>query len=220
MTTTPPSFLALDLSLVRTGWATYIGWTTTGTVEEPGSGMERLERIRSRISILAAGCDLVILEGYSFASRGRAIVSLGELGGVVRHWLHCQRIPVVEIPPSCRAKYATGKGNASKDAVLAEAIRRLEYDGHLHDEADALWLLTMALDHYGLDNPSVPKAHRSALEKIHWPELRERAHTSQPSAPEGDRDPEMGSDKGPGLFEENRAVSAPPTRMESAPCLR
>lgn len=31
---------------------------------------------------------------------------------------------VVPVPPASRARYATGKGNASKDAVLAAAVRR------------------------------------------------------------------------------------------------
>ena len=76
------------------------------------------------------------------------------------------------MPPSCRAKLATGKGNASKDAVLVAAVRRLAYDGHLHDEADALWLLQAALHHYGLPGAvDLPKGHLQALDKLRWPDV-------------------------------------------------
>jgi hypothetical protein len=131
------SILSLDLSLTSTGWARFVaGQTTMGTIQTSALGMARLEAIRSRVEALAAGTDLVVLEGYSFASRGRAIVSLGELGGVIRHWLHVQQIPTVEIPPACRAKYATGKGTREgRGPGGGHPAPRLRWP--LHDEADA-----------------------------------------------------------------------------------
>jgi len=123
--------LALDLSLTCTGWARYDGsGIEVGTIEEEGTGMYRVNQILSEVQNLATDAALVVLEGYSFASRGRAMVSLGELGGVVRHWLHTEGLKWTEIPPASRAKYATGKGNASKSQVLAEAIRRLVASSH------------------------------------------------------------------------------------------
>jgi len=164
--------LALDLSLTATGYAGPNGSGVLSPSAEVGKGVERLAWIRDQVLSLAEGADLVAVEGYSFASRGRALISLGELGGAVRLALHEFGVPVVEIPPACRAKYAAGKGNASKDAVLVEAVRRLDYDGHDHNVADALWLQAMAADHYDLpgDTPA-PKVHRAALEKITWPEI-------------------------------------------------
>jgi Holliday junction resolvasome RuvABC endonuclease subunit len=169
--------LALDPSLTSTGWARYAdGETTLGTIAGEDSGMARLEKIRRQVASLAGEAGLVVIEGYSFASRGRAIVSLGELGGVLRHWLHTEGPPWAEIPPASRCKYATGKGNASKEAVLVAAVKRLDYGGHSHDEADALWLLQMALTHYQIPGAAqVPKAHRVALDGIEWPRITERA---------------------------------------------
>lgn len=164
--------LALDLSLTCIGWAS--NGETSGTHEPVGRGVHRLGGVLNWLDrmLLDTQADMVVLEGYSYASRGRAIVSLGELGGVVRLHLHQRGVPVVEVPPSCRAKLATGKGNAQKDAVLVEAVRRLGYQGHAHDEADALWLLQAALVHYGLPGAAeLPKAHRDALAKVSWPDL-------------------------------------------------
>ena len=79
------------------------------------------------------------------------------------------QVPVVEISPSALKKLATGKGNSPKDAVLAAAIQRLGYKGHDHNEADALWLLEAAQQHYGRCTVVLPKTHLKALEAIEWP---------------------------------------------------
>jgi len=159
--------ITFDLALTSSGWARWRDKRLSyGTIQGKGSGMARVHGILLDVQRLVEGADLVVLEGYSFASRGRAIVSLGEWGGTVRHWLHAGGLRWVEIPPACRCRYATGKGNASKEAVLAAAIRRLSYEGHSHDEADALWLLHMTLDATGTPLVKVPETHRTALAKI------------------------------------------------------
>lgn len=162
--------LALDLALTVSGFA---GPSASGTFgPSPDRGMARLAWVREEVLVLAEGADLVAIEGYSFGSRGRQHAT-GELGGVIRLALWERDIPVVDVPPSSLKKYATGRGNAGKDQVLAAAIRRLGFQGHDHNEADALWLRTMAQDRYGLHDggPAVPKAHRSALDGVAWPEM-------------------------------------------------
>lgn len=192
--------LALDLALTTTGYAGPSGSGTFSPPTEADRGMARLAWIRDEVLFLAEGTDLVVLEGYSFASRGRQHAT-GELGGVVRLALWERAVPVVEVPPSSLKKYATGKGNSGKDQVLAAAIRRLGFKGHDHNEADALWLLAMTRDHYGLpDVPSVPKAHRSALDGVEWPELAQ-APVSAPEEHTGATGPALN------LFEHTEAVS-------------
>lgn len=118
---------AFDLSLTCSGWADESG---CGTIVPPASsnrGIVRLRWIRDAVLARAAGASIAVLEGYSFASRGRAIISLGELGGVVRCALADAGLPSVDVAPASRALFATGKGNASKEHVLAEAIRALGY---------------------------------------------------------------------------------------------
>ncbi len=163
------NLVAFDLSLTSTGHASSRGTELLRPPDHFSLGIARLRWIRD--AVLERAVDsVVILEGYSFASRGQAIVSLGELGGVIRVALTDASIEYVDVPPACRAKYATGKGNASKEQVLAEAIRRLNYAGHSNDEADALWLRTMALDAFNLPGaPQLPALNRSALAAIKWP---------------------------------------------------
>lgn len=162
-----PRVVAFDLSLTATGWADGSG---AGVLTPPASvnrGVPRLQWIRAAVLERATGADVVVLEGYSFASKGRAIISLGELGGVIRCTLADEGIPSADVAPTSRAMYATGKGNAGKPEVLAAAIRSLEYSGHSFDEADALWLRAMAIAHYASDETT--EYQRRALAAVEWP---------------------------------------------------
>jgi len=111
-----------------------------------------------------------VLEGYAYGIKAAsALVDLSELGGVVRLELSDKGIPFVDVPPASLKLFATGKGNAPKDQVLAAAIRRLGYAGHDHNTADALWLLSMALVRTA-DPARLTEYQRRALEKIVWPD--------------------------------------------------
>lgn len=164
--------VALDLSLSATGVAHNAGTAERAFTLRPRQlrGVERLEWIMRRVVKEALGKDLVVIENYAFARPNQAH-QIGELGGVIRLALYTHNIAYVEIAPSALKKYATGKGNAPKEAVLAAAFQRLGYAGYDHNESDALWLLAMALDHYGMEEaPQVPKINREALVKVGWPE--------------------------------------------------
>lgn len=167
--------VAFDLSLTRTGWARYTtvldeATITVGTITPKSTGMPRLAEIRQQVLDLAEAASLVLVEGYSYGSKGSAVVNIGELGGVVRLALFEAGHIVTEVPPSCLKKYATGRGNCGKDEVLAAAIRRLWYQGHDHNESDARWLLEMALAWQGRPEAvAVPAVHREGLAKVRWP---------------------------------------------------
>lgn len=95
--------------------------------------------------------DLVALEGYALDSPGRlALVRLGELGGVLRCALFDLDVPFVQIPPTSLKRYATGRGNASKEQMEARA-RELGSACTNHDEADAWLLRRMALAANGIE---------------------------------------------------------------------
>lgn len=174
--------VGLDLSLTATGVAAEDGPLVLSTSLR---GMERLAWLQEEVWITSSTCltdgcscdgyhppDLVVLEGYAYGRLNQGH-QLGELGGAVRLTLHREGVPFVDVPPACLKKYATGRGNAGKEEVLAAAIRRLSYGGHDHNEADALWLRAMAVDHYdcGGEPCLVPASHRQALQKVEWPEL-------------------------------------------------
>lgn len=163
--------LGLDLSLTATGYAVP---GLQGVIKPPGSarkGMARLDHIRSVVIGLIDnyGIGLVMVEGYSFASRQSHAHALGELGGLIRWSLWKCGVGYVDVSPSTLKMFATGKGNAPKNAVLAEAINRLGYEGHDDNEADALWLQELGVMLLGDTGLDLPKTHLRALEKVELP---------------------------------------------------
>jgi Holliday junction resolvasome RuvABC endonuclease subunit len=144
--------MGLDLSLTSTGVS--IGGLTT-SIRSKNKGSERLLEIRNEILTLAqeAGVQIVAVEGYSYASRHSQAHSIGELGGVVRVALRELGVPVVVIPPTCRAKFATGKGNSGKSEVMSAISAKtgiIWSGGDGNDRCDAWILEQMTLTYLGL----------------------------------------------------------------------
>jgi Holliday junction resolvasome RuvABC endonuclease subunit len=160
----------LDPSLTQTGVA--FGDTTRVFKSKPAEGyldtLERLLVLSTDVCTALQGVDVVAMEGPALHSaQGQAHTRAGYW------WLLYDRLIrqgslVVVVPPGSLKLYATGKGSADKDAVLAEAIRRLHFPGKTNDEADAWVMLAMLRDHF--DGVAlVPESHRKALVKIEWP---------------------------------------------------
>lgn len=169
-----PRILALDLSLTRTGYCLGGGLAgcETGVLETARlRGMERLDRIVRDVQQLARGGHLVVIEGYSFGSQGRAVFDVAELGGCVRFLLHRLGMPYVDVPPASLKKFATGKGNSPKDAMITAAIRRFAFQGSDNNEADAYLLWCMARHAYQHPVVQVPQLQAAALEAVSWPAL-------------------------------------------------
>lgn len=164
--------IAIDPSLTCTAIATWVdGDIDTLTIKSRSKGAARLADIRHGVDGIAHDARLVLIEGYAHGRHQRAHY-MGELGGALRLWAWDRKIPQVDVAPTSRAKLATGRGNAGKEEVLAETIRRLDYQGHSNDVADALWILQAALIHYGLAGAvTLPQKHLEALKKIDFPPL-------------------------------------------------
>jgi Holliday junction resolvasome RuvABC endonuclease subunit len=167
---------ALDLSLTAPGIC--FGDGQAATIKVTSKGMPRLAFIRDFTLHAASQADLVVIEGYSFGSKGRGVISIGELGGVIRLALHEAGVPFVEIPPSCLKRYATGRGNASKDDVLQAGVIRSGHTFVDNNACDAWWLWQAALAHYEPDSPllvRMPKGNQEGLAKVPWVDLRRAA---------------------------------------------
>ncbi|KXK63386.1 hypothetical protein AWW66_03470 [Micromonospora rosaria] len=184
--------VALDLSLAATGVA-----ATHNHHGEPGllartvhtartaHGATDMDhtRVNAVLRDVAAAVKcrphLVVIEWLPlFDGKGATTLRLAELHGVVKHWLHAQGITYRDVHPPEVKTWATGKGNASKTAVL-EAVtatygRLLHIDGH--DQADAVALLSLALTAYGQPLVTGMTAHqRRALGNVSWPTLATEA---------------------------------------------
>jgi len=144
--------VGVDLSLTSTGLADSLGdveRVTTKAVpkDDVAAVSNRIRWIADEVDVFAGSwakddtADLVAIEGPSFASTGGQQHTRGGLWWVTVDGLLRRSVPILVVPPTVRAKYATGKGNASKDQVLASAIKRypaIDITGN--DIADAVLL--------------------------------------------------------------------------------
>ncbi|MBM7788887.1 hypothetical protein [Tenggerimyces flavus] len=179
-----PVVVGLDLSLTSTGICVAdAGGVAVSKVTSSGKKdatlTERQARLRKLadsiwVAVCSAQPSLVVVEGPSFAQPSQG----GQHDRAGLWWLVVDRFtftgwPIVEVPPTCRAKYATGKGNAAKDAVLAAVVRRYtEVEVSGNDEADGLVLAAMGRRRLGapIDDP-MPQAHVAAMDAVHWGEV-------------------------------------------------
>jgi crossover junction endodeoxyribonuclease RuvC len=160
--------IGVDLSLTATGIATINGAETISTKFD-GYELNRFRAIVARVSLICEHADLVMLEGLSYGSHTGKAAERGALHWMVRDQLDLADVPVAIVPPTSRARYATSKGNAGKDAVMIACVQRIPIMVTNNNEADAAILLTMGLDHLGHPLVTMPAHHRAALNGVTWP---------------------------------------------------
>lgn len=150
--------VGLDLSLTSTGIGIIdlnSGTAYTRAVRSSGKKTDTLAMQVARIQDLTdnivdsvAVCDpeLVVVESAAFSTRKdtSAHRRAGLWWSVVGE-LHIQGFTVVTLSPSELKKFATGKGNASKDAMVARAVSTWGEEvlgTQFNDTSDALFLAT------------------------------------------------------------------------------
>lgn len=184
--------VAFDLSLAATG----VAWTHEHN-GEPGVGCRTVHtsrtmpgmdhpRIHNVLADVAAAVrchpHLAVIEWLpQYTGKGDASLRLAELHGVVKHWLWTRGVPYVDVKPVHLQMYATGKGRATKVAVREAVTATYGQLCHVGDDnqADALALLAMAADAYGVPLAAVPADHRRALTSIKWPDLNHTTITKE-----------------------------------------
>jgi len=146
------SVLALDLGS-KTGWAIrHLGGTITSGTHEfrpgrfEGAGMAFLRFVGwlDEMARLAGPWSMVIFEEV----RGHAGTLAAQVyGGFLAHltaWCERNNVPYLGVPVATIKKHITGKGNASKEAVMA-AVRARGHAPQDDNEADALAILDWAM---------------------------------------------------------------------------
>ena len=147
------TILALDLGTV-TGWALR---NPDGTVSSgmasfrpdrfSGGGMRflRFKRWLTEIKNTADGIDAVYLEEVRRHAGTNAAHIYGGFLAHVAAWCEHHGIPYQGVPVGTIKRHVTGKGNASKDAVI-EAVRARGFAPADDNEADAIALLLWATE--------------------------------------------------------------------------
>jgi hypothetical protein len=149
------ALLALDLG-TTTGWALRLGSEThSGTVSfrpsrYDGGGM-RYVRFRNWLDRL--GAERALPQAVYFEEVRRHVGTdaahvFGGLLATLTAWCEERHLPYQGVPVGTWKRHACGKGNASKDDVIAE-IRERGFKPADDNEADAIAILLWALETKG-----------------------------------------------------------------------
>lgn len=147
------TILALDLG-TTTGWALVSrdGSITSGSQSfKPqrfeGGGMRflRFKRWLTDIKQCNNGIDQVVFEEVRRHVGVDAAHAYGGFMGQLTAWCEHHQIPYQGVPVGTIKKHATGKGNASKDEMVA-SVRAHGHNPADDNEADAIALLYLARD--------------------------------------------------------------------------
>ena len=144
-----PSLTATGIVVIRDGNVELAA--TTKNRPELGT-TERVRLIRALIidtifdedGLHSEFPDLIVIEGFSFASKGRSVFETAYLGWRIREDLESFRteenIPWIEVPPTQLKRFATGVGTANKEIVMQQVLKRWGYEAPNNNLADAFVL--------------------------------------------------------------------------------
>jgi crossover junction endodeoxyribonuclease RuvC len=167
-----PSILGLDLSLTATGYCLN---GESGRITSREKGWDRVAEIVQEVTRLTFGVDVVVVEGPAYGAKDqRGIWERAGLRGALFLWLYQHHLTTVEVTPATLKMYATGRGNAHKDAMIAAAIRRFYFQGSDNNEADAYLLWCMGREAYGGPVAKVPADRAAHVHRLEWPRFIHR----------------------------------------------
>ncbi|MFZ4843924.1 hypothetical protein [Mycetocola saprophilus] len=178
MTGSGIAVIGLDLSLTGTGlayWGTSRGWGTDIVKSRGRKGASLLERqqrlaeLADMITLCVPDDALVVIEQPAYAQVHGSPHDRSGLWWLVVSTLILNGNRVVEVPPSTAKKYATGKGNANKDEMIAALVKRYP-TAEITDNnvADAVNLAAMGARYQGHDIDTVPARNLEAMAAVRW----------------------------------------------------
>lgn len=169
----------IDPSLTSTGIAIADnGIFTTHRIQSKGSKTATWDQRRDRLADMATRIagqipseSLVVIESPSYASVGGSSHDRSGLWWMIYDRLATRGCTLIPVAPTQRMKYATGKGRADKDQVLAAAIKRYPHIAITgNDVADAVLFMAIGcrIDGTPIED-NLPKTHIDALAKLQLP---------------------------------------------------
>ncbi len=162
------NILALDLG-TTTGWALREnGQVSSGSVSfKPAhfdSGHSRYTRFRRWLGTNGnCAVDEVIFEAVRRHNGTVAAHTYGGFMATLQTWCDARGLPYEGVPVGTIKKFTTGKGNASKLAIVA-AMEKRGHNPRDDNEADALALLYWRLEQTSLEQTSLEAANRNEWE--------------------------------------------------------
>ena len=158
--------LGIDSSLTATGLA----WPDSArTAKTRTRYWDRIEFILDQVGVeLAKAPRLVVMEGPAFGAAGQSYHQTAGLWWLIAREVWRNGIPVAIAPPSSIKKFATGKGNADKDAMMLATARTFDWFDGDNNASDALWCAQIGYAVLGGEVPGRTKVNMLALDGLIW----------------------------------------------------
>jgi Holliday junction resolvasome RuvABC endonuclease subunit len=154
--------MGIDPSLSATGVARYDGsFLTVKTTAKEGDG-ERLLTLYRHLRLVCAGVDFAVIEDLPTHAMSAGLT--GRAQGIVRLVLTQWDVPYVAVPPATLKKFATGKGNAKKDAMRQAWLDYSGEDNKDDNQVDAAFLRLIGL-HLKGETVNLPAEQLAAVDK-------------------------------------------------------
>ncbi len=101
--------------------------------------------------------DIICIEGFSYGSKGAGVSTQYGIGWLIRSELVKNGYSYYEVSPSAVKKFATGKGNVKKDAMVLPVFKHwgFEHDSDNVRDAYVLAQIAKAKSEYDYFAPSV-----------------------------------------------------------------
>ena len=169
--------VGIDLSLTGTGVTIIDSEIHTALFGAKGHKDDTLQMRAERLELLFAQIvnvipenAFVVIEQPAYSRTQGSQHDRSGIWWLIVHHLY-QFHDVVEVVPSTLKKYATGKGNASKDEVLAAVVRRyLDVNVTDNNVSDSLVLAAIGARFLGRPlEDELPTANLGAMTAIQWP---------------------------------------------------
>jgi Holliday junction resolvasome RuvABC endonuclease subunit len=143
---------------------------TSTTFKPKTLGHERMAQIEDRVAQWCAGAELVVLEGLAYNGPDKMKAMAGNWWNV-RHRLWEDGHRVIVVQPTQLKLYVTGRGAASKSAMI-EAVNGEDFPYAVvngDDEADAVGLAHMGARWLGA---AIDRREKAASILARWTEER------------------------------------------------
>lgn len=118
-----------------------------GKEDDPLRFMNLTKRIRKHLN---PATDKVLIEGFSFGSRGKGVSTMYGIGWCIRIMLTEEVFQWQEVPPTSLKKFASNKGNAKKEDLVLPVYKKWGFESDSNDITDGYVMARMA---WSMNNP-------------------------------------------------------------------
>lgn len=118
-------------------------------LDDPLRFMKLTEKV---LKYLDPATDKILIEGFSFGSRGKSVSVMFGLGWCMRIYFEQLGFQWQEVPPTSLKKFASNKGNAKKEHLVLPVFKKWGFESDSNDIIDAFVLAKMAWSMYNPEN--------------------------------------------------------------------